>query len=182
MFIQRVKKSFALSIFALIVAAAVSAADKPSRLEIKSPAFQNGADIPRRHTCDGGDVSPALSWIGAPNGTKAFALVADDPDAPGGTWVHWVIYDLPANAKELAEGVAATETTAGGAKQGVNDFRKIGYGGPCPPPGSPHRYFFRLYALDAETNLKPRATKQQLLDAIKGHIVAEAELMGKYGR
>lgn len=182
MFIQRVKKFFAVSIFALIAATAVWAADKPARVEIKSPAFENGAEIPRRHTCDGGDVSPALSWSGAPNGTKAFALVADDPDAPGGTWVHWVIYDLPANAKELAEGVAATETAAGGAKQGVNDFRKIGYGGPCPPPGAPHRYFFRLYALDAATNLKPRATKQQLLDAIKGHVLAEGELIGKYHR
>jgi Raf kinase inhibitor-like YbhB/YbcL family protein len=151
-------------------------------MELNSSAFQNGAEIPRKHTCDANDVSPALSWDKAPPGARAFALIADDPDAPGGTWVHWVIYDLPADTKELAEGIAAMETLANGAKQGLNDFRKVGYGGPCPPPGLAHRYFFRLYALDAPTNLKPRATKQQLLDAIKGHVSGEAELMGKYKR
>jgi Raf kinase inhibitor-like YbhB/YbcL family protein len=117
-----------------------------------------------------------------PAATKAFALLADDPDAPGGTWVHWVIYDLPANATELAEGQSKTETLGGGAKQGLNDFRKVGYGGPCPPPGPAHRYYFKLYALDAPTALKPRATKQQLLDAMKGHVLAQGELMGRYKR
>lgn len=158
------------------------AAEKPARMVIKSPAFQNGGGIPRKHTCDGEDGSPRLSWSEAPPAAKMFALIADDPDAPGGTWVHWVIYDIPASIKELPESIASGETLASGAKQGVNDFRKTGYGGPCPPPGSPHRYFFRLYALDAATNLKPRATKQQLLDAIKGHVLAEAELVGKYSR
>lgn len=151
-------------------------------LEIKSSAFQHGGDIPRKYTCDGTDVSPPLRWENAPSGTKAFALIADDPDAPVGTWAHWVIYDLPANTMELAEGIKSTETLPNGAKQGINDFRKVGYGGPCPPPGPAHRYFFRLYALDLETKLKPRATKQQLLDAIKGHILAEAQLMGRYKR
>jgi len=151
-------------------------------MELKSSAFQNGAEIPRKHTCDADDASPALSWDKAPAGTRAFALIVDDPDAPVGTWVHWVVYDLPAEAKELPEGTAATETLANGAQQGVNDFRKIGYGGPCPPPGLPHRYFFKLYALDAPTNLKPRASKQQLLDAVKGHILGEAEVMGRYKR
>ncbi len=153
-----------------------------SSMELKSLAFQNGADIPRKHTCDADDVSPFLSWDNTPAGTRAIALIADDPDAPGGTWVHWVIYDLPADTKEVAEGVTKTETLERGAKQGVNDFRRVGYSGPCPPPGLPHRYFFTLYALDAPTNLKPRATKQQLLDAIKGHILSEAQLVGRYQR
>lgn len=151
-------------------------------MDLISSAFQNGADIPRKHTCDANDVSPRLGWKNAPAGAKAFALIADDPDAPGGTWVHWVIYDLPAGANELPEAVTTKETLPSGAKQGVNDFRKVGYGGPCPPPGSPHRYFFKLYALDAPTNLKPRATKQQLLAAMKGHILGEAELIGRYKR
>ena len=151
-------------------------------MELKSPAFDSGADIPRKYTCDGTDLSPPLRWEHAPAGAKGFALIADDPDAPVGTWVHWVIYDLPAGTNELAEGTATTETLSSGARQGVNDFRKIGYGGPCPPAGPPHRYFFKLYAMDGPTNLKPRATKQQLLDAMKGHILAEAQLMGRYKR
>jgi Raf kinase inhibitor-like YbhB/YbcL family protein len=151
-------------------------------MDLKSSAFQSGGEIPRKHTCDANDVSPSLSWDQAPAGTKAFALIADDPDAPVGTWVHWVIYDLPGDTKELAEGIATSEKLANGAKQGINDFRKVGYGGPCPPPGPPHRYFFKLYALDAPTNLKPRATKQQLLDGMKGHVLSEAELMGRYKR
>jgi Raf kinase inhibitor-like YbhB/YbcL family protein len=158
------------------------AESKGVSMELKSSAFTQGANIPRKHTCDAQDVSPLLRWDNVPAGTKAFALIADDPDAPVGTWVHWVIYDLPAETKELAEGTAKTETLEHGAKQGMNDFRRVGYGGPCPPPGSPHRYLFKLYALDTTTNLKPRATKQQLLDAIKGHILGEAQLMGRYGR
>jgi Raf kinase inhibitor-like YbhB/YbcL family protein len=151
-------------------------------MELKSSAFAEGAEIPRKYTCDADDVSPQLRWEKAPAGTRVFALVADDPDAPAGTWVHWVIYDLPAETTELAEGIGKTDTVDHEAEQGVNDFRRVGYSGPCPPPGSPHRYFFKLYALDAPTNLKPRASKQQLLDAIKGHILGEAQLMGRYGR
>jgi len=151
-------------------------------MELKSSAFQNGATIPRKHTCDADDVSPALSWSNAPAAAKAFALIVDDPDAPGGTWVHWVIYDLPASSKELPEAISKTETLANGAKQGLNDFRKVGYGGPCPPPGKPHHYHFKLYALNAPTNLKPRATKQQLIDAMKGHVLSEAEIVGLYRR
>jgi Raf kinase inhibitor-like YbhB/YbcL family protein len=158
------------------------AESKGVSMELKSSAFTEGANIPRKHTCDAEDVSPLLRWEDVPAGTKAFVLIADDPDAPVGTWVHWVIYDLPPETKELAEGTAKTETLEHGAKQGMNDFRRVGYGGPCPPPGRPHRYFFKLYALDAPTNLKPRATKQQLLDAIKGHILCEAQLVGRYGR
>jgi Raf kinase inhibitor-like YbhB/YbcL family protein len=151
-------------------------------MELKSSAFPNNQDIPRKYTCDGADVSPPLTWDYPPNGVKAFALIADDPDAPAGTWVHWVIYDLPADAKQLAEGLPAQETLPDGTKQGMNDFKKVGYGGPCPPPGPAHRYFFKLYALDRLTNLKSRAGKQQLLSAMKGHILAEAQLVGKYNR
>jgi len=151
-------------------------------LTLSSPAFQAAAEIPKLHTCDGADVSPPLRWSGAPAGTKSFALIADDPDAPVGTWVHWVLYDLPADTTQLPQGVPKDETIAGGAKQGTNDFRRVGYGGPCPPPGRPHRYFFKLYALDAPTNLKPRATKAEVLRAIEGHVLVQAELMGTYGR
>ena len=151
-------------------------------MRLTSSAFQNGADVPRKYTCDAEDISPLLRWEKVPAGTKAFVLIVDDPDAPGGVWVHWVIYDLPADTKELTEGTAKTEALANGAKQGVNDFRRIGYSGPCPPPGSTHRYSFRVYALDAPTNLKRRATKQQVLDAMKGHVLGEAELVGRYKR
>jgi Raf kinase inhibitor-like YbhB/YbcL family protein len=181
MLMNLTRKTAAFLLGALIAATLVFAAS-PTKMELKSPAFENGAEIPREFTCDGEDVSPRLAWESAPAGAKTFALVVDDPDAPVGTWVHWVFYDLPATTKDLAAGVAADEKLPDGAKQGLNDFRKVGYGGPCPPPGPAHRYFFKLYALDAPTNLKPRATKQQLLDAIKGHILAEAELVGRYGR
>jgi Raf kinase inhibitor-like YbhB/YbcL family protein len=154
----------------------------PQKFTLSSSAFQPGAEIPRKYTCDAKDLSPPLRWENPPASTKVFALIADDPDAPGGTWVHWVIYDLPAETKELTEGLPKTEVIAGGAKQGINDFRKVGYGGPCPPPGSAHRYYFKLYALDAAPNLKPRATKQQLLDALKAHVLGEADLMGRYKR
>ena len=183
-----VKSAIAIIIFGCLCALAATAAlslsaeTQGGTMDLKSPAFQSGAAIPRKYTCDADDVSPRLSWSDVPSGTKALALIADDPDAPGGTWVHWVIYDLPADANELAEGVPSKETLQNGAKQGVNDFRKVGYGGPCPPAGNPHRYVFKLYALNAPTNLKPRASKQQLLAAMKGHILGEAELIGQYKR
>ncbi|MCD6340057.1 MAG: YbhB/YbcL family Raf kinase inhibitor-like protein, partial [Verrucomicrobia bacterium] len=130
----------------------------------------------------GEDVSPPLAWSGAPEGAQAFALICDDPDAPMGTWVHWVIYDIPAEAAGLEENVPPEESLPNGARQGRNDFRRIGYGGPCPPPGKPHRYFFRLYALSAKTGLPPGATKARLLQAMEGKILAQAELMGTYQR
>ncbi len=151
-------------------------------LELTSTAFANGKEIPKEHTCDGADRSPPLTWRGAPGGTKAFALIADDPDAPVGTWVHWVIYDLPGDRTELPGGVPPEESSGGGAKQGLNDFRKVGYGGPCPPPGKPHRYSFRLYALDAPSGLGPRARKADVLKAIEGHVLGQVELMGTYRR
>ena len=151
-------------------------------LELKTTAFAPGGAIPKKFTCDGPDVSPALTWGAPPAGTQSFALIMDDPDAPVGTWVHWVLYDLPAAARELAENVPKSEELAGGARQGRNDFRKTGYGGPCPPPGPPHRYFFKLYALDAKLNLKAGATKADVEKAMKGRILAQAELVGRYGR
>src|SRR5438445_12680380 len=115
--------------------------------QITSTAFSNGASIAKNYTCDGPDVSPSLNWTGAPAGTQSFALIADDPDAPAGTWVHWVLYNLPAGVSELPENIAKVESLdLDGARQGRNDFRRPGYGGPCPPPGPPHRYFFKLYA------------------------------------
>jgi len=150
--------------------------------ELKSPVFQQNQAIPKKFSCDGVDASVPLSWSDPPQGTTSLALIADDPDAPRGTWVHWVLYDLPAEVRDLEEGVPVQETLEDGAKQGRNDFGKIGYGGPCPPPGSAHRYYFKLYALDRLAGLPPRATKQQLLDAMKGHILAQTELVGTYKR
>jgi Raf kinase inhibitor-like YbhB/YbcL family protein len=149
---------------------------------LTSSAFEQGKEIPRQHTCEGKDISPPLRWTGAPGAAKSFALIADDPDAPVGTWVHWVLYDLPGSASELPESIPTTETLPSGARQGLNDFRKVGYGGPCPPPGKPHRYFFKLYALDAPTGLQPRANKGDVLKAVEGHVLGQAELMGTYRR
>ncbi|RPI26631.1 MAG: YbhB/YbcL family Raf kinase inhibitor-like protein [Acidobacteria bacterium] len=150
--------------------------------QLCSSAFEPDQRIPKKYTCEGLDVSVPLSWTEIPAGTKSLALIADDPDAPGGTWVHWVLYDLPASLPHLSEGLPGKETLENGAKQGINDFRRLGYGGPCPPPGPVHRYFFKLYALDRMTGLPPRATKRQLLEAIKGHTLGEAQLVGVYSR
>jgi len=151
-------------------------------LQISSPAFSAGVAIPKKFTCDGPDVSPQLKWNEPPANAKSFALIMDDPDAPVGTWVHWVLYDLPADTGELPEGVAKQEQLASGARQGRNDFGKSGYGGPCPPPGKAHRYFFKLYALDTKLNLKSGSTKADVERAMKGHILSQAELIGRYGR
>ncbi len=123
-----------------------------------------------------------MRWADPPHETKSFALICEDPDAPRGIWVHWVIFNIPAGQRELEEGVPAEETLTSGAKQGKNDFKKIGYGGPSPPPGKPHRYFFRLYALKTMLDLAPGATKDQLVAAMKGNVLAEGQFMGKYGR
>jgi len=149
--------------------------------QLSSSAFSSGGTIPKKYTCDGSDASPALNWNGAPAGTQSFALIADDPDAPAGTWVHWVLYNAPGSVKEFPEGVKKEEQLSDGTLQGRNDFRKIGYGGPCPPPGKPHGYFFKLYALDTKLSLKAAATKGELESAMKGHVLGQAELMGKFG-
>lgn len=151
-------------------------------LRISSTAFQNGADIPKKFTCDGADVSPSLSWTGTPAQTQSFALIADDPDAPAGTWTHWVLYDLPANITELQENVSKVDKLPNQARQGRNDFHKLGYGGPCPPAGKAHRYYFKLYAVDTKLNLDPGAGKDEVEKALQGHVLAKAELMGKYSR
>jgi Raf kinase inhibitor-like YbhB/YbcL family protein len=151
-------------------------------IELTSTAFREGETIPKPYTGDGKDQSPPLRLGDPPAGTKSYVLIADDPDAPRGTWVHWVLFNLPAETRELKEGVPAEKTLPSGAKQGTNDFKKIGYGGPSPPPGKPHRYFFKLYALDTFLDLEPGATKEQVLGAAKGHVLAEGQLMGKYGR
>jgi Raf kinase inhibitor-like YbhB/YbcL family protein len=153
-----------------------------TKIELSSTAFGEGETIPRQHTGDGEDTSPPLRWTDPPEGTKGFALICDDPDAPRKTWVHWVIFNLPADARELTAAVPSTDKLDNGAKQGTNDFRKIGYGGPAPPPGKPHRYFFKLYALDTLLDLPPGATKDQLLAAMKGHVLAEGQLIGQYKR
>jgi Raf kinase inhibitor-like YbhB/YbcL family protein len=152
------------------------------RLTLRAPDFEPGSDIPAEFTCDGSDISPALHFGPSPAGTESFALVMDDPDAPGGTWVHWVLYDVPGTARELPAGVPPQGELASGARQGRNDFKRIGYGGPCPPAGPEHRYRFRLYALDKKLGLAPGATRQQVDRAMRGHIVDSAELMGRYRR
>ena len=152
------------------------------RIQVNSTAFAQGQPIPSRHAYDQEDISPDLQWSGVPSTAKSLALICDDPDAPVGTWVHWVLFNLPPGTQNLPEGVPKKELLESGALQGTNDFGKIGYGGPCPPPGKPHRYFFKLYALDAMLNLKAGAKKADVERAMKGHILAPGELMGRYGR
>ena len=149
---------------------------------LRSEAFTPGADIPRKFSCQGSDMSPALVWTDPPAGTQSLVLIVDDPDAPAGTWVHWVLYDLPPSPRRLEEALQPTAELPGGGRQGTNDFGKSGYGGPCPPPGKPHRYFFKLYALDSRLNLKAGATKGDVEQAMKGHVLGKAELMGRYRR
>ena len=151
-------------------------------IQTTSAAFANGQPIPAKYPCEGSDISLPLKWTNAPANSKSFALIADDPDAPVGTWVHWVLYDLPPNTTGLPEGVAKTQFIVGNAKQGLNSWPRLGYGGPCPPPGKPHRYFFKLYALDTMLDLKPGVTKKDLLKAMEGHVLAEGQLMGTYQR
>jgi Raf kinase inhibitor-like YbhB/YbcL family protein len=151
-------------------------------MQLRASAFKQGSDVPVQFTCDGSDMSPALSWSAPPEGTQSFALVMEDPDAPGRTWVHWVLYNLPATERELPEAVPAKGTLHSGARQGRNDFGRIGYGGPCPPPGHPHRYYLTLYALDTRLDLKAGATRAQVDRAMRGHILAQSELMARYLR
>lgn len=150
-------------------------------IQFTSSAFQEGGMIPARCTCDGPNVSPPLAWTLLPEGTKSLALICEDPDAPKGTWVHWVVFNLRPDPGLLRENVQPRETLDEGARQGRNDFGRIGYGGPCPPSGT-HRYFFKLYALDTELILEAGASKPELLEAMKGHILAEGQLMGRYSR
>jgi hypothetical protein len=150
-------------------------------MKLTSPAFPEGGAIPKQYTCDGKDISPPLAWSDVPAGTKSFALICDDPDAPAGVWVHWVAYDLPASSTGLPEAVPAREEIPGGGRQGRNDFRKIGYNGPCPPSGT-HRYVFTVSALDGTLELSAGATKGELVAALNGHVLAEGRLTGNYSR
>ena len=167
--------------FTIIFAMLPFAGVEGGTMELISSAFSEGAMIPGKYTCDGADVSPPLKWGALPDGTKSIALICDDQDAPVGTWVHWVYYDIPAGTEGLPENVATDDRRAEGGTQGINDFRKIGYGGPCPPGGT-HRYYFKLYALDTTLNLSPGATKKQVLKAMENHIIGQTQLMGKYRR
>lgn len=154
---------------------------KPAKLDVRSPAFQEGAMIPKLYTCDGKNVSPPLTWGSAPERAQSIALICDDPDAPRGTFVHWVLFNLPPESKGLQENVPVGKALAGGAKQGAGTSKKTGYMGPCPPSGV-HRYYFKVFVLDSRLNLDSGITKEQLLKAMDGRILAEGQLMGTYKR
>jgi len=149
--------------------------------DLRSTGFSHGEMMPSRYTCDGDDISPALEWDDPPAGTQSLALIMDDPDAPLGTWVHWVLYNIPAEARSLGEAVPADAELSDGSRHGRNSWGRLGYGGPCPPSGT-HRYVFRLYALDTTLDLDAGADKQELLRSMEGHILAKGELIGRYQR
>ncbi len=151
-------------------------------LTVSSPAFAEGAKIPARYTCEGQNISPPLSWSESPAGTKSLALIADDPDAPGGVFSHWVLFNLPPETTELAEAMPTQAELPSGAKQGKTDFGRVGYRGPCPPPGRPHRYQFTVYTLDQSLDLRAGVSRSELLSAISGHILAQGRLTGMYQR
>src|SRR2546426_12804299 len=190
---QRRFASFAFSFFATLLFAcasppqpveqhpAATPQDEKAEFKVTSTAFNEGQPIPKQYTCDGVNISPPLEWSGVPKTAKTIAIVCDDPDAPGGTWVHWMLYNLPADNIGLVENLPATETLKAGGFQGKNDFSKTGYGGPCPPSGT-HRYFFKIYALDSELPLKAGATKEELMKAMEGHIVLQGQLVATYRR
>lgn len=150
-------------------------------IQITSPVFEDGGEIPKKYTCDDLDVSPPIEWMDMPEGTRTLAIVCDDPDAPMKTWIHWIIFNIPGDVRCLPENVPPEKELANGAKQGMNDFHKVGYGGPCPPSGM-HRYFFKIYALDTSLDLPPGVSKSHLMIAMEGHVLAEAHLMGTYTR
>jgi Raf kinase inhibitor-like YbhB/YbcL family protein len=151
-------------------------------LSLTSSVFNEGERIPVKYTCQGQDISPQLHWNGVPEGSKSLALIMDDPDAPGGVFTHWVIFNLPANNQGLPEAITSAPQLSDGSLQGRNDFGRTGYGGPCPPPGKPHRYRFALYALDKKLDLGAGSSKNQVLNAVEGHILAHVQLTGIYQR
>jgi hypothetical protein len=161
----------------------ISRGEKTVNILITSDAFIEGEVIPTKYTCDGDDLSPHLTWSDIPPNTKSLALICEDPDAPSGMFTHWILFDIPPTVTELPEGVSAAERLTNGAVQGQNDFKRVGYGGPCPPPNdSAHRYFFRLYALDTELQLRPGARREDVVPAMVGHTLATGHLMGTYKR
>jgi Raf kinase inhibitor-like YbhB/YbcL family protein len=171
----------AVALLALATLADAAAQGVPE-LNVTTDAFAAGATIPEQYTCSGANKSPALKWTGAPATARSFALITDDPDAPRGTFVHWVVFDIPATVTSLPEDVPRTETIAGGGTQGDNGAGKLGYFGPCPPPGKVHHYHFRLFALDSTLGLKPGADADAVRSAMNGHTVASGELIGTYSR
>ncbi len=179
---NRCRRFCLIGTLALLAAVSVLGDDSPGKLQLMTTAFGAGGRIPSKFTCSGENISPALSWSQPPPRTRSFALIMDDPDAPAGTWVHWVVYDLPVSARDLPEHVPPGEAVSGGGAQGINDFSDSDYGGPCPPPGKPHRYFFRLYALDTTLNLRGPVRRRDVDSAMKGHVIAQAELMGTFRR
>jgi Raf kinase inhibitor-like YbhB/YbcL family protein len=172
-------RSVYIALGIILLAAGAFAKGGNVGFELKSSAFDNGGHIPEDFTCDGTGQSPPLEWEGAPPGTKAFALIADDPDAPGGTWTHWLLFNVPGSATALQAAVSSDRDLKDGSKQGKNDFQNIGYGGPCPPGGT-HRYYFRLFALNDQLSLKSGASRPQLETALKGHVIGQAQVMGTY--
>jgi Raf kinase inhibitor-like YbhB/YbcL family protein len=180
-------------LFTLLLATAVACGNSapqpaqgpdPSKsgFRIESAAFKEGAFIPDRFSCQGENVSPPLKWTDPPAGSRSLALIVDDPDAPAGTWTHWVVFNLPAQTKAMDENAPKQDKLPNGGLQGSTSFGSIGYGGPCPPPGKAHRYFFRLYALDTVLSLKPGAAREDVVAASKGHTLGEAQLMGRFKR
>lgn len=178
-----------VALLALVVTGCAPTGPSPqptprATMQVSSSAFGPGEMIPTRYTCDGEDVSPPLRWAEVPAGTKSFALIVDDPDAPVATFVHWVLYNIPAERRDLPEGVPRQLEVPDIGLQGTNDFKdnRIGYRGPCPPPGKPHRYFFKLYALDTTLDVIKGASAATVERALRGHVLAQGQLMGRYGR
>jgi Raf kinase inhibitor-like YbhB/YbcL family protein len=182
---KKIKWMLSLFCFLTLISYAYGAAkmekEPKATMTVTSDAFKEGQMIPSDYTCDGRDQSPLLRWSGAPAGTQSFAIIADDPDAPGGDWVHWLVYDLPPTIDMMPQGVPAVDKLANAEKHGSNDFGKLGYGGPCPPSGV-HRYVFKVYALDRMLGLEAGLKKKELLKAMDGHILGMGQLVGKYGR
>jgi Raf kinase inhibitor-like YbhB/YbcL family protein len=174
-------KYLLLLIIIAIIIPPVFSGENTMTIKITSTAFKEGEMIPSKYTCDGENISPQIAWTNFPDKTKSFVLISDDPNAPMGTWVHWVVYNIPANVSELKEKFPKDAKSDDGTMQGTTDFKRIGYGGPCPPSGT-HRYYFKIYALDTILKVKPGLTKNEILNEMQGHILAEGQLMGKYKR
>ncbi len=178
------KRIFAIMALMVMLAITCQAGGESgaTNLAVKSPVFMQDGRIPAKYTCDGEDVSPPLYWSPGPTATESYALIVDDPDAPGGTFTHWLMYNIPFNVTRLEEHVTALGRLDDGTLQGKNSYGRIGYGGPCPPPGSPHHYRFNVYALDTRLKLGPGAPGDDLARAMRGHVLAQGELTGIYGR
>jgi len=181
--VKHLKVFIILSVFMLAAQSFSYSSEEGARMKINvtSSAFKEGGMIPSKYTCDGEDISPDIAWAGIPAGAKSIALIGDDPDAPRGTWVHWVIYNIPPDSKGLPEAVPPDRLLGDGSMQGMNDSNQTGFGGPCPP-GGVHRYFFKVYALDTKLSLGPGATKKDLEGAMRDHVLARGQLMGRYQR